>query len=76
MENREEQGLGFSLRRSATNSDEFWDRGLEENPQFPISVAPAVNESVDGSRQVFTPSVSNRQSSVIGPNNLSGLNLG
>ena len=71
MENREEQGLGLSPWRSATTSDEFWDRGLEDNPQFPISVAPAIDEIVDGSRQVFTPSVSNRPSSVTGPNNSS-----
>jgi hypothetical protein len=55
MENREEQGLGLSLCRSTTTSDEFWDRGLEDNPQFPISVALAIDEIVDGSRQVFTP---------------------
>jgi hypothetical protein len=29
MENREEQELGLSPWRSATPSDEFWDRGLE-----------------------------------------------
>ena len=75
MENREEQGLGLSPWRSATTSDEFWDRGLEDNPQFPISVAPAIDEIVDGSRQVFTPSVSNRPSSVAGPNNSSGSQL-
>jgi hypothetical protein len=46
MENREEQGLGLSPWRSATTSDEFWDRGLEDNPQFPISVAPAIDEIV------------------------------
>jgi hypothetical protein len=46
MENREE--LGLSPWRSATTSNEFWDRGLEENPQFPISVAPAIDEIVDG----------------------------
>jgi hypothetical protein len=28
-----------------------------DNPQFPISVAPAIDEIVDRSRQVFTPSV-------------------
>ena len=59
MENREEQGLGLSPWRSATTTDELWDRGLEDNLLFPISVAPAINEIVDGSRQVFTPSVSN-----------------
>ena len=75
MENREEQGLGLSSWRSATTSDPFWDRGLEDNPQFPISVAPAIDEIVDGSRQVFTPSVSNRPSSVTGPNNSSGSQL-
>jgi hypothetical protein len=48
---------------------------LEDNPQFPISVAPAIDEIVDGSRQVFTPSVSNRPSSVTGPNNSSGSQL-
>ena len=73
MENRE-QGLGLSPWRSATISDEFWDRGLEDNPQFPISVAPEIDEIVDGSRQVFTP-VSNRPSSVTGPNNSSGSQL-
>ena len=31
MEKRE-QGLGLSPWRSATTSDEFWDRGLEDNP--------------------------------------------
>ena len=71
MENREEQGLGLSPWGSATTSDEFWDRSLEDNPQFPISVALA--EIVDGSRQVFTPS--NRPSSVTGPNNSSGSQL-
>jgi hypothetical protein len=75
MENREEQGLGLSPWRSATTSDEFWDRGLEDNPQFPTSVAPAIDEIVDGSRQVFTPSVYNRPSSVTGPNNSSGFQL-
>lgn len=45
---------------------------MEDNPPFPISVAPAIDEIVDGSRQVFTPSVSNRPSSVTGPNNSSG----
>jgi hypothetical protein len=75
MENREEQGLGLSSWRSATTSDAFWDRCLEDNPQFPISVAPAIDEIVDGSRQVFTPSVSNRPSSVTGPNNSSGSQL-
>ena len=59
MENKEEQGIGLYRRWSATTSDEFWDRGLEDNPQFPISVAPAIDEIVDGSKQVFTPSVSN-----------------
>ena len=73
MENRE-QGLGLSPWRSATISDEFWDRGLEDNPQFPISVAPEIDEIVDGFRQVFTP-VSNRPSSVTGPNNSSGSQL-
>ena len=53
MENREEEGLGLSPWRSATTSDEFWDRSLEDNPQFPISVALAIDEIVDGSRQVF-----------------------
>ena len=48
MENREEQGLGLSSWRSATTSDAFWDRGLEDNPQFTISVAPAIDEIVDG----------------------------
>jgi hypothetical protein len=67
MENREEQGL--SPWRSATTSDDFWDRGLEDNPQLPISVAPAIDEIVDGFRQVFTPSVSNRPNSVTGPYN-------
>jgi hypothetical protein len=33
MENREEQELGLSPWRSATTSDEFWDRGLEENKE-------------------------------------------
>jgi hypothetical protein len=51
--NRAEQGLGLSLCRSTTTSDEFWDRGLEDNPQLPIYVAPAIDEIVDGSRQVF-----------------------
>jgi hypothetical protein len=75
MENREEQGLGLSPWRSATTSDEFWNRGLEDNPEFPISVAPAIDEIVDGSRQVFTRSVSNRPSSVTAPNNSSGSQL-
>ena len=75
MENREEQGLGLSPWLSATTSDEFLDRGLEDNPQFPICVAPAIDEIVDVSRQVFTPSVSNRPSSVTGPNNSSGSQL-
>jgi hypothetical protein len=48
---------------------------LKDNPQFPISVAPAIDEIVDGSRQVFTPSVSNRPSSVTSPNNSSGSQL-
>ena len=43
MENKEEQGIGLYRRRSATTLDEFWDRGLEDNPQFPISVAPAID---------------------------------
>ena len=47
MENREKQGLGLSPWRSATILDEFWDRGLEDNPRFPISVAPAIDEIVD-----------------------------
>jgi hypothetical protein len=34
MENREEQGL--SPWRSVTTSDDFWDRGLEDNSQLPI----------------------------------------
>ena len=75
MENREEQGLGLSPWRSAATSDEFWDRGLEDNAQFHISVAPAIDEIVDGSRQVFTPSVSNRPNSVTGPSNSSGSQL-
>ena len=74
MENREEQGLGLFPWRSATTSDEFWDRGLEDNPQFPISVAPAIDEIVDGSRQVFTP-VSNRPNFVTGHNYSSGSQL-
>jgi len=74
MENREEQGLGLCPWLSATTSDEFLDRGLEDNPQFPISVAPAIDEIVDGSRQVFTP-VTNRPSSFTGPNNSSGSQL-
>jgi hypothetical protein len=73
MEIREEQGLGLSPWQSATTSDEFW--GLEDNPQFPISVAPAIDEIVDGSRQVFTPSVSNQPCSVTDPNNSSGSQL-
>jgi hypothetical protein len=51
MESREEQGLNYESR--TTTSDEFWDRGLEDNPQLPISVALAIDEIVDGSRQVF-----------------------
>jgi hypothetical protein len=51
------------------SSDDFWDRGLEDNSQLPISVAPAIDEIVDGSRQVFTPSVSNRPNSITGPYN-------
>jgi hypothetical protein len=51
MENREEQGLNYESW--TTTSDEFWDRGLEDNPQLPISVALAIDEIVDGSRQVF-----------------------
>ena len=47
---------------------------MEENPQFPIYVAPAIDEIVDGSIQVLTPSVSNRPRSVTGPN-LSGSQL-
>ena len=42
-----------------------------DNPQFPISVAPTTDEIVDGSREVFTPSVSNQPISVTGPNNSS-----
>ena len=53
MENKEEQGIGLYRRRSATTLDEFWDRGLEDNPQFPISVASAIDEIVDGSRKGF-----------------------
>ena len=53
MENREEQELGLSPWRSATTSDEFWDRGLEDNSQFPISVASAIDEIVDDSRKGF-----------------------
>jgi hypothetical protein len=77
MENREEQWLGLSPWRSATTSqsDEFWDRGLEDNPQFLISVASAIDEIVDGSRHIFTHSVSNRPNSVTGPNNSSGSQL-
>jgi hypothetical protein len=71
MENREE--LGLSPWRSATTSNEYWDRGLEDNPQFPISVGPAIDEIVGGSRLVFTSSVSNRPSSFTGPNNSSQL---
>ena len=59
MKNSEEQELGLSPWQSATTSNEYWDRGLVDNPQFPISVAPAIDEIVDGSRQVLTPSVSN-----------------
>ena len=51
MESREEQGLNYESR--TTTSDEFWDRGLEDNPQLPISGALAIDEIVDGSRQVF-----------------------
>jgi hypothetical protein len=51
MESREEQGLNYESQ--TTTSDEFWDRGLEDNPQLPISVALAIDEIVDGSRQVF-----------------------
>jgi hypothetical protein len=47
MENRE-QRIGLSPWRSTITSDEFWDMGLEDNPQFPISVAPAMDEIVDG----------------------------
>ena len=49
--------------------------GLEDNPQFPISVAPTIDEIVDDSRLVFTPSVSNPPSSFTGPNNSSQLRL-
>ena len=66
MENREE--LGLSPRRSATTSEEF---GIIHNTY----VAPAIDEIVDGSRLVFTPSVSNRPSSFTGPNNSSQLRL-
>jgi hypothetical protein len=51
MENREEQELGVSPWWSATTSDEYWDSCLVDNPQFPISVAPTIDEIVDGSRQ-------------------------
>jgi hypothetical protein len=34
---------------------------LEDNPQLPIYVAPAIDEIMDGSRQVFTPSISNQK---------------
>ena len=71
MKNREKQELGLSPWRSATTSNEYWDRGLVDNPQFPISVFPAIDEIVDGSRQVFTPYVSNQPISVTGPNNSS-----
>jgi hypothetical protein len=50
IENREEQEFDLSPWWSATTSDEYWDRGLVDNPQFPISVAPAIDEIVDGSR--------------------------
>jgi hypothetical protein len=46
-----------------------------DNPQFPISVASAIDEIVVRSRQVFTPSVSNQPISVTGPNNSSGSQL-
>jgi hypothetical protein len=72
---KDHKGCGSQLTAATTTSDEFWDRGLEDNPQFPISVAPAIDEIVDGSRQVFAPSVSNRPSSVTGPNNSSGSQL-
>jgi hypothetical protein len=46
-----------------------------DNAQFPISVAPAIDEIVDRSKQVFTPSVSNQPISVTGPKNSSGSQL-
>ena len=75
MENREEKELGLYPLRSATTSEEYWDRGLVDNPQFPISVAPAIDEIVDGSRHVFTPSVPNQPIFLTGPNNSLGSQL-
>ena len=75
MKNREEQELGLSPWRPATTSNEYWDRALVDNPQFPIYVAPAIYEIVDGSRHVFTPSVSIQPIFVTGPNNSSGSQL-
>ena len=48
---------------------------MEDNPQFLISVASAIDKIVDGSRHIFTHSVSNRPNSVTGPNNSSGSQL-
>jgi hypothetical protein len=44
MKNSEEQELGLSPWQSATTSNEYWDRGLVDNPQFTISVAPAIDK--------------------------------
>jgi hypothetical protein len=56
-------------------SEEYWNRVLVDNPQFPISVATAIDEIVDRSRHVFTPSVFNQPIFVAGPNNSLGSQL-
>ena len=67
------QRLVLSYWLSYTAQDEYWDRGLLDNQQFPV--VPLIDEIMDGSRQVFTPYVSNRPSSVTGPKHLSGSQL-
>jgi hypothetical protein len=35
--------LVYNVWRSATIPDELWDRGLLDNPQFHIAVAPVID---------------------------------
>jgi hypothetical protein len=73
MENRE-QRLGISPWRSTITSDEFWIWGWKIIHNF-LYLLLRQWMKLWMVRQVFTPSVSNRSSSVTGPNNSSGSQL-
>ena len=73
MENRE-QRLGISPWRSTITSDEFWIWGWKIIHNF-LYLLLRQWMKLWMVRQVFTPSVSNRSSSVTGPDNSSGSQL-